>query len=907
MASDLMLTQDEDYIVCDECGKPCIFGDCPDHGPLEWIDDSQAQPKTPARASLPSNLYLVPSHVGQDQMGVFSRTRIGKRVMFGPFKGKKIPAKEMKLGDDQSFMQMWDVLADGKVLHIVDGTDEQHSNWMRFVNCARNNKEQNLVAMQFHGEIYYKTCAFVEAGSELLVWYQENCEKTTDSSTRKRQDGHDVVCDICGLMFAGSTFLLRHKSVRCPGVSRSSHTADDSQTLDKGTSTDGDNPISSEVDREAESPYVVVHIGPTNENGTVVETQENSPYVVVHLQPAAIPNEGQNVRRGKRTLVDSKNVSPGKKSKPGNSRSTDSLRKAQKEKSKARVTTTQASLSKVTKAGNNAAKERSLTSEKRKTGLAKINCSPSKSGQEKVKKINDGRAEKNRKKSRSAKKEATGDGGVEKQSAKKKMPKVRDKAKAQKNKSNLSPSRKRLSLDAEETEGEIAKKRVSKKAPRKVKKTKITKSEDKPSESPGNNSTVVKGKATNGSPQEKPVITCEICSRNFKWKSQLRYHMRKHTPEKEFRCEFCNKGLSQLSSLKRHLRAHSGEKPYQCQECGKRFVEKGKLVLHQLKHAGVEPERKYKCTVCERAFTLSANLRTHMRVHTGEKPYPCPQCGKAFKRSSDVASHLRSHTGERPYKCSKCPKAFTMISHRNRHEVIHTGERPFKCNLCGKGFTQPNSVKAHLKVHAKRQEQLEGAKEDAGKQQKQKAPRDVSIQTDGQGEGNEIAEGSTQSSSLEQSPFAIAQRNGAISVGSAEVAHTETPEIGKTVVVEAENVEQGNLYAKESAASGIPHGDTAPPPQLTTPGVIGHLQLDEAVHGMTAHHVALEEGTELTTIPPEQLELTCTNEQFYIVTAKLHGKELLPKAHSEHPQLEVVQNNVQQHAFAQEERAFLAL
>lgn len=90
-----------------------MYGDCPNHGPLEWIDDchsvSGAQQKNQARTTIPSNLYLMPSAVGQGQMGVFARARIEKRVMFGPFKGTKIPAKELNFGEENSFMYMWDV------------------------------------------------------------------------------------------------------------------------------------------------------------------------------------------------------------------------------------------------------------------------------------------------------------------------------------------------------------------------------------------------------------------------------------------------------------------------------------------------------------------------------------------------------------------------------------------------------------------------------------------------------------------------------------------------------------------------------------------------------------------------------------------------------------------------------
>ena len=73
----------------------------------------------------------------------------------------------------------------GKVSCIVDGSDEQNSNWMRFVNCARDNKEQNLVAVQFRGEIFYKTCVSVEAGSELLVWFEDSVSCGTSTQTEQ--------------------------------------------------------------------------------------------------------------------------------------------------------------------------------------------------------------------------------------------------------------------------------------------------------------------------------------------------------------------------------------------------------------------------------------------------------------------------------------------------------------------------------------------------------------------------------------------------------------------------------------------------------------------------------------------------------------------------------------------------
>ena len=63
------------------------------------------------------------------------------------------------------------IIEHGRVTHVVDARDEGHSNWLRFVNCARNEDEQNLVAFQYRGEIYYRAYKVIEPGMELLVWY----------------------------------------------------------------------------------------------------------------------------------------------------------------------------------------------------------------------------------------------------------------------------------------------------------------------------------------------------------------------------------------------------------------------------------------------------------------------------------------------------------------------------------------------------------------------------------------------------------------------------------------------------------------------------------------------------------------------------------------------------------------
>lgn len=113
---------------------------------------------------------------------------ITKSTRFGPFPGKSVYMNELKsstssslnngVGEDNN--HLWEVFNDGRLSHFVDGamtktnTSSSPHQWMIYVNCARFAQEQNLIAVQSEGDIYYEVCKDIAQGQELLVWYGDS-------------------------------------------------------------------------------------------------------------------------------------------------------------------------------------------------------------------------------------------------------------------------------------------------------------------------------------------------------------------------------------------------------------------------------------------------------------------------------------------------------------------------------------------------------------------------------------------------------------------------------------------------------------------------------------------------------------------------------------------------------------
>ena len=88
------------------------------------------------------------------------------------------------------------------------------------------------------------------------------------------------------------------------------------------------------------------------------------------------------------------------------------------------------------------------------------------------------------------------------------------------------------------------------------------------------------------------------------------------------------------------MRTHYGIKPYICDICSKKFNDKGNLKTHLRIHTG---ERPYKCKICCKAFKTEGQLREHFGSHYKEKPFQCPYCLKYFKRKGVVKNHIIIH------------------------------------------------------------------------------------------------------------------------------------------------------------------------------------------------------------------------------------------------------------------------
>ncbi|XP_028173708.1 probable histone-lysine N-methyltransferase PRDM7 [Ostrinia furnacalis] len=161
----------DEYVFCEKCAD-FVYEYCSIHGALLVIPDD----KVPAKTSFPDFvpraaltiprvfLHIAPSIIPGAGLGVFSTLTLPSGVRFGPYRGKRVK--------DIESSYCWQIRdSNNKWSYALDASDPNDSNWMRYVNCSRHWLEQNLIAYQYQGQLYYRTIKIIPRFTELLVFY----------------------------------------------------------------------------------------------------------------------------------------------------------------------------------------------------------------------------------------------------------------------------------------------------------------------------------------------------------------------------------------------------------------------------------------------------------------------------------------------------------------------------------------------------------------------------------------------------------------------------------------------------------------------------------------------------------------------------------------------------------------
>lgn len=169
------------------------------------------------------------------------------------------------------------------------------------------------------------------------------------------------------------------------------------------------------------------------------------------------------------------------------------------------------------------------------------------------------------------------------------------------------------------------------------------------------------------------VHKCPKCSKSYLNKWTYKFHLKicgknsKHNPA--FFCDICNKGYARKNGLRTHLKTdHGFGKVHSCEWCGKKFDAISRLKYHIVKHTR---ERNYHCDICGGKFVTPAALVYHTRLHTGEKPFPCDLCNESFLSASRRMEHKhRKHFGP-SRECHVCHAKFITGHQLRKHIQRH--------------------------------------------------------------------------------------------------------------------------------------------------------------------------------------------------------------------------------------------
>lgn len=168
-------------------------------------------------------------------------------------------------------------------------------------------------------------------------------------------------------------------------------------------------------------------------------------------------------------------------------------------------------------------------------------------------------------------------------------------------------------------------------------------------------------------------LVCPHCGQIYRTKQILQQHIKRHfdTGDK-YACPKCPQRFKSWGELYYHNAVHVTDRNFICEICSKSFKAKRDLRNHRIRHE-TKDVKKFQCSFCQLMLKSKYTLNRHILIHSGEKKHQCSYCQRAFTQKNELNKHLRVHIGENTYRCEEagCSQAFRLLAELRLHQQIH--------------------------------------------------------------------------------------------------------------------------------------------------------------------------------------------------------------------------------------------
>lgn len=736
---------------CEECVSLFQQPSDPDNinGP-SFVLDFPTSLGVPQRSllTLPYGLMIGRSSIPHAGIGVINHgPLVSPGMHFGPYEG------EVTTRENASDFS-WEIYKDKDQYEYIDAAKESHSNWMRYVNCARNKDESNLLAVQYKGSILFHCCRAISPGDELMVWPSAKLLSQSSAAWSQRwivkpgaADGgvsassRIFPCSHCQLAFTTEAFLQRHtENAHAEPDAAEAAQPEKTPDSDQTAAPPAAPPVDSEESKTCSDCGKVFKQIPHLRRHKLCVHSNKRPYCCTHCRRSFSQASGlirhQLVHRKHAVIAQRHRSKPSSEApvvttNPEAPKPKEPEKTAVSESSQDAETTPSscADCGKVFANESSLRKHRVFVHENLRPYVCTV-C------QKCFGQCHDLTRHLWSHEKQNQKRENVG------QDPENSATMTFSCSECPKTFSSVDELQQHAERDhpeggaAENQDGnplivvEIVQ-NVSPQRPQRLGArskilalTKLLSSKRRSSPTRGGQSAADPEETADandgGGSTKSKWFCCSRCKQTYGSAGELSAH---RCTSKPHQCGQCGAAFSKPGFLKRHeAAAHAGAKSYRCERCGKAFSTGGNLKQHQRSNACTKhhcSSELFPCSYCAFSFTLKSYLLKHVKRHhpveylalcdsgglvphlqeDGDAEHVCQHCGTHCADAKALKSHKCSPQVKVLYLCTDCGKGFGNHYGLKQHQRVHTGEKPYSCPHCSKSFSYVGQLNVHLRTH----------------------------------------------------------------------------------------------------------------------------------------------------------------------------------------------------------------